>query len=139
MKTRISLITLIISLTLIACEKEKNQINTDANLLIGSWINPQYNDTLVTFDRFNSLKDNDYGFSIIYDSKFIERKNSGWCATPPIFYSDYEGNWTQNDSIISITVGYWGGLVDYKWEIVTINENNLTIISLENVYHKEIE
>ena len=139
MKTKISLITLIISLFLIACEKEKDQINRDANLLIGSWINPQYNDTLVTYERFNSLKDNDYGFSIIYDSKFIERKNSGWCGTPPISYSDYEGNWTQNDSIISITVGYWGGLVDYKWRIVSIDENNLTIIHIENVYHKEID
>ena len=139
MKTRISLITLIIGLTLIACEKEKDQINTDTNKLIGSWINPHYNDTLVTFERFNRLKDNAYGFSIKYDNKFIERKNSGWCGTPPISYSDYEGNWTQNDSIISITVGYWGGIVDYKWKIVSIDENNLTIISLENVYHEENE
>ena len=137
MKTKISLITLIISLFLIACEKEKDQINTDANLLIGSWINPQYNDSLVTYERFNSLKDNDYGFSIIYDSKFIERNNSGWCGTPPISYSDYEGNWTQNDSIIDITVGYWGGLVDYKWKIVSIDNNNLTIIRIEEEYHTE--
>ena len=137
MKTKISLITLIISLFLIACEKEKDQINRDANLLIGSWINPQYNDSLVTYERFNSLKDNDYGFSIIYDSKFIERNNSGWCGTPPISYSDYEGNWTQNDSIIDITVGYWGGLVDYKWKIVSIDNNNLTIIRIEEEYHTE--
>ena len=137
MKTRLSLITLIIGLTLIACEKEKDQINTDANLLIGSWINPQYNDTLVTFERINSLKDNDYGFSIIYDSQFIERKNSGFCGTPPISYSDYEGNWAQKNSIISITVGYWGGIVDYKWKIVSIDENNLTIIRIEEEYHTE--
>ena len=139
MKSKISLIALLISLTLIACEKEKDQINTDTNKLIGSWINPHYNDTLVTFERFNRLKDNAYGFSIKYNSKFIERKNSGWCGTPTISYSDYEGNWTQKNSIISITVGYWGGIVDYKWKIVSIDENNLTIISLENVYHEENE
>jgi len=138
MKTKISLITLIIGLILISCGKEKTQADIDSKL-IGNWINPSYNDTLVTFDRFNSLKDNDYGFSILFNGKFIERKNSGWCGTPPIAYSDYEGNWTQNDSIISITVGYWGGTVDYKWKIVSIDENNLTIISLENISYKEIK
>jgi hypothetical protein len=124
-------ITVVISflIVLVACDKyDEKIINTD--FLIGYWVNPQVIDTVITYERANHLIDNSYGFAFISEGKFVERKNSGWCGTPPISYADYEGTWTKNDSIINITVGYWGGTTDYQWKINFINNNILTVVSL---------
>lgn len=132
MNKKITLLAIFVALILISCEKEKGQINTETNGLTGNWINPQYDDTLVTFERSNSLKEDGYGFSIKENRRFIERKNSGQCGTPPISYADYEGCWEQNGSIININVGYWGGIVHYSWEIISVDAIQLTIIQLQN-------
>lgn len=121
---------------LFACEKQNEQIIQKKNLqdspntkdLIGSWINPQYLDSLVIYDRSDSLKENNYGFSFKLDNKFIERKNSGWCGTPPISYADYNGTFEINDTIVTINVAYWGGKIKYVWKIVSIDDDNLKII-----------
>lgn len=77
-----------------------------------------------------SLLDNQYGLSFEQNNRLIERKNSGWCGTPPISHSDYTGTWIQKDSIISINVGYWGGTLDYSWKIVAVNQVELTVAKL---------
>jgi hypothetical protein len=128
------LIILISALVIIACEKnnEKPAINDD--LLIGSWFNPQYNDSIVTYESSERLIDNEYSFSFNEDNSFIERKNAGWCGTPPITYADFDGTWTRNDSILEISVGYWGGMADYRWKILSLDEVNLKTQSLEEDY-----
>jgi len=95
---------------------------------------PDYNDTLVTFERSHSLISNKYGLSIKTGSDLVERKNSGWCGTPPIHYADFDGSWMVHDSIIYISVGYWGGLAEYEWKIVSLNPDYLTIKRIEERY-----
>jgi len=36
------------------------------------------------------------------------------------------------------SVGYWGGLSDYQWKILSIDKNKLTIKKLKEEYHSEI-
>lgn len=127
MKTRITIFLTLILFVLVACDKNDDN---PSDLLIGSWINPIANDSILTFAKANSLKDNDYGFVFNPDQEFIERKNSGWCGTPPISYADFDGSWSKNDSLIYITVGYWGGLANYQWKIVSVDNNSLTIVKL---------
>ncbi len=137
MMTPARLIILLFAFTIIACEKNTENSAPRNDHLIGSWFNPQYNDSIVTYERSEGLIDNEYGFSFNEDKTFIERKNSGWCGTPPISYADYDGSWTEKDSIIDINVGYWGGTSDYTWKMVSVDETNLKIIRLEEEYHME--
>jgi hypothetical protein len=119
----------------VSCEKSDDEKTMDVEQLIGHWINPVYTDTVLRFEKANSLKDNDYGISFKTDQVFIERKNSGWCATPPITYADFDGTWSRHDSILNITVGYWGGTADYQWKILAIDNNHLTIYRVHEEYH----
>ena len=137
MMTPARLIILLFAFSIIACEKNNENAAPANDHLIGSWFNPQYNDSNVTFERSEGLVENEYGFSFNEDDTFIERKNAGWCATPPISYADFDGIWTKNDSIIEITVEYWGGNAEYTWKIVSIDEATLKIIRLEEDYNME--
>ena len=137
MKTINKMILFLSIIILIACEKSNEPIVNNSDKLIGYWINPVATDTIWKYERANSLKDNDYGFAFKSGQLFVERKNAGWCGTPPISYTDFDGTWTKNDSVINITVGYWGGLADYQWKIILIDNNSLTIYRLKEGYHLE--
>jgi hypothetical protein len=99
-----NLIWLLFSFFLISCEKEQELFIQNSNEIMGSWTNQVVNDTIMEFSKAASLKDNEYGFEFKPDQVFIERKNSGWCGTPPIACADFEGTWQQQDSILIITV-----------------------------------
>jgi hypothetical protein len=134
---------LLLSLAWIACDDDLLRTDEHAKnsteYLIGNWINPQYTDTIITYQKADTLKNQDYGFSFRLADQFTERKNSGWCGTPPITYSDFEGTWIQHDSILDIQVAYWGGMADYKWKILSLDNKKLTITVLETEYHFEGE
>ncbi len=129
----IHIVILLSIFTAFACEKNNETSATE--LLIGCWINPQITDTCITFDKASQLKDKDYGFAFKPDGVFIERKNSGWCGTPPISYKDYTGTWIKNNSLINITVGYWGGSAEYQWKIIDVDANKLIIYNAYTEYH----
>ncbi len=136
MKTKLFLL-LAIFCFLIGCEKEgKEQTFNNPEELLGAWSDSQINGDVWVFRKVDKLKDNDYGFIFKSEQKFIERKNSGWCGTPPIVYSDFEGTWNRKKSIINITVQYWGGTVDYQWEIISMNKDVLKIHKTNETYHK---
>jgi hypothetical protein len=139
MITSARLIILFFAFTLLTCEKNNENAAASDDLLIGSWFNPQYNDSIVTYDRSEGLVDNEYGFSFKDDKTFIERKNAGWCGTPPISYADFNGTWATNDSIIEITVGYWGGTSEYTWKVLSIDELTLKIQRIEEIYNLQNE
>ena len=76
----------------------------------------------------NKLDENKYGFIIESDGTFIERKNAGWCGTPPIYYENFNGSWKYiSDDVLEITVDFWGGIDTFKIEIVSIDEYELKI------------
>ncbi|MDA3816799.1 MAG: hypothetical protein PF486_05435 [Prolixibacteraceae bacterium] len=74
------------SILIIACDENNDLSPKYPDTIIGCWTNPQLNDTIWIFDKTNKLPENGYGFEFKYNNKFIEIKNSGWCATPPIAY-----------------------------------------------------
>jgi hypothetical protein len=119
-----------------SCEKESNNSTNNNSVILGNWINPSYNDSLIIFDKSSNLKNNDYGIAFNDNGLLVERKNSGWCATPPIAYSDFNGTWTIKDSVIQISVDYWGGKADYIWKLVSIDNNKLKIIRRLEKYNQ---
>jgi len=131
-----SLAGLLLPLLLLSCKKDDHPIHPVNTSLIGIWVDPQYTDTLITYKRANSLVQNEYGICFNPDNTCIERKNNGWCGTPPITTADYSGNWTWNDSIVDISVGYWGGTVEYTWKVVSLDYKNL-VVSVKNTIYLE--
>ncbi|MEI6090430.1 MAG: hypothetical protein WCR42_08265 [bacterium] len=140
MKT-INILLLLASIFILnACTFGIEPIKNESKDLIGNWINPLNVDTLICrFERTTALQDTAYGFSIQSDKVFIERKNSGWCGTPPIAYENYKGTWSENDSVLSITVGYWGGMADYKWKIISVDDKYLTVYKIKEEFIQKEE
>jgi len=128
-------LALFVILALASCQKVETLVGEGNSELIGSWVNPEYNDTLITYTRAKNLLENQYGITFKTGNKLVDRQNSGWCGTPPISTSDYEGTWSQKDSIVNITVGFWGGTVDYTWEIISLNHRFLVIKIVKSDFH----
>ena len=124
------LIFILIAIVFVSCEQdlaEADVLGENAEI-IGTWIEDGYKDDLSLFERAEKLDLNKYGFTIGEDGSFIENKNSGWCGTPPISYASYDGQWLAlSDSLLEITVGYWGGTMTYQIRIVSLDSENLGI------------
>ena len=127
----------LLALFFISCKKENQNLSvkTVNDSIIGTWTNPQQSDSIVSFQRVDGLVHDNYGISILKDGKVIERKNAGWCGTPPVAYANFNGSWSMHDSIFEATVEYWGGTVDYKWKIVNVNNQSLKAIILLQKYN----
>lgn len=132
-----TLLVLLIILVTISCKKEESSVNPESTYLVGTWVNPQYSDSLITLESSPNLVDSLYGISFKSNGKLIEHKNSGWCGTPPISYGDYEGNWSEKDSVVNIEVGFWGGTVILQWKLLSITNDHITIHQLSAEYIEE--
>jgi len=100
---------------------------------IGVWIQKSYESDTLTFERSEKLNNDKPGYIFLSDNKIIERKNSGWCGTPPIAYTNFDGKWELIDeSHLKITVGYWGGTTNYKLEVFSCKNNKLIMKRIYN-------
>ena len=133
---RMKLLLCVFSVSLfISCSDDVEIDNSD--LLIGSWTNQQVNDNIFTFQRSAKLNENEYGFTFEVSGRFIERTISGWCATPPVSFGDNHGSWSRSDSVVSITITYWGGLGDYKWKIISVDNSTLKMYKVSQIYRAQ--
>ncbi len=96
--------------------------------IIGTWVRQGTEQEEVILERSPALNDSLYGFTFMENGTFIERKNAGWCGTPPITYANFDGTWNAlSDSLIEITVGYWGGMMNYQIRITSLEPGELRI------------
>jgi hypothetical protein len=109
---------------MVSCSKDEIPFDPD-NMLIGTWTYSAYEDEVWVFERKAEFTDNIcYKFSP--DGTVTERKNSGWCGTPPITYADYPGTWSiATDTLILVDVGYWGGTISYSMDIESVDSRYL--------------
>jgi len=120
------LTTTIISIFLLVISCNKEEIKTDPdNPLLGIWNYSDFQDNMWIYTRNLEFIDN-HCYEFKNDGTLIERKNAGWCGTPPITYADYPGTWSLlNDTIVQIEVGYWGGTASYKLDIESVDSKFL--------------
>lgn len=106
-----------------------NIITGNFNDLYGTWVRTGYEENITILRKSEQLNEHEYGFIFCPDGKFVERKNAGWCGTPPITYANFEGEWIKlSESLLDIIVGYWGGTMSYKMEIVSLSSDELKIL-----------
>jgi hypothetical protein len=127
MKTISKMLLVLCLFTWISCEENADPVIDDSELLIGYWVNPVGIDTLLKYERAVGLKEDAYSFGFKEGHSFVERKNEGWCGTPPVTLKDYQGTWAKHDSLIDIDVPYWGGIAHYQWKIIALDNSSLTI------------
>ena len=119
-----AIITFSLLVIIAGCSKESIQVDPD-NLLIGIWNYSDFSGNATVYTRSNDFIDGPC-FKFNDDGTMTERKNSGWCGTPPISYADYPGTWTIiNDTLIQISSEYWGGTINYKLDIESIDSDIL--------------
>ena len=119
----------------VACKKDNEaKPLVGNNKLIGYWLSPVYADSTVTYGRVSKLKDKCYGIVFNADGTCVERKNEGLCGTSPVSYNDFNGTWTMADSVISIKVGYWGGVTSYTWKLKSVTADSLKIVIKEQKF-----
>jgi hypothetical protein len=129
------MLVFLLSLLAFSCAKDEIKINSD-NLLIGVWDYSDYQNNADVYKRSLEFIDN-HCYKFNDDGTLIERKNAGWCGTPPISYADYSGNWSIiNDTLIQIKVGYWGGTTTYKLDIESVSIDALKIVFIPLLYSK---
>ena len=96
--------------------------------IVGTWVEDEYLGDTLFLDRSGSFDNEKYGFTIHEDGTFTEHKNAGWCGTPPITYDNFDGTWeVVSDSLLDITVAYWGGMMTYQIRIISLTADELAI------------
>lgn len=122
---------------MVGCSKNEDDkpIINQNDLIIGTWVNAQYNDSVYILTRSTELLDDKDGLTFNSDGTLIQRANSGWCGTPPISYTNYTGSWTQfPDNRYFIETEFWGGITSFEIEIIAIDEDKMiyNIWQIEN-------
>ncbi|MCK4747370.1 MAG: hypothetical protein KAT15_10055 [Bacteroidales bacterium] len=128
------LLLLIAMILLVSCEEnlqDTEALGENADI-VGTWVEEvdltHVEDGTTQLKRADELDPSLYGFTIKDDGSFVERKNAGWCGTPPISYDNFDGTWVAlSDSLLEITVGYWGGTMTYQMRIVSLDQEQLRI------------
>ena len=122
---------------LFSCSKEASELDARSLSIVGKWENQTYKNDTITFTKAPEKKEYEYLLEFKLDGSLMERKNSGWCGTPPIAYADYDGSWEMNDSIIKVSVGYWGGQAKYQWKLLSVTQNQLKMVILKTEFNEK--
>lgn len=120
-----------------SCESNDVVIDTD-NLLLGSWVKPVYNEDTTSFTRSNTLPKESYGIAFKKNEVFIEH-SSGFCGTPPLVFSDYEGNFTKEETLIKLDNYLYQN--NFQWRIVSLTETELIVkreFSEQEIEHRAL-
>ncbi|MDR0866599.1 MAG: hypothetical protein LBO74_16960 [Candidatus Symbiothrix sp.] len=117
----------------LGCEKTEVDAPEIASGIVGYWEESQYEEStngnkVILYQRIDTFNENRGGIRFLNDMTLIERKNAGWCATPPIAYDNFNGKyqWEDNGTII-IDVAYWGGMEQRTWKIINLTTTILKI------------
>jgi len=123
-----NIILILILLIAISCSKDSEQIeNKSDHSVIGTWIHSSFNEDIRVLYRNNEFIDN-YGVKFIENYELIEKRNSGFCGTPPISYAEFKGKWNEiSEQIIEINIDFWEENLTYQIEIVSLTADTLKI------------
>lgn len=117
-------------------------ITPDTQKIIGTWTYHSYSEEGNTYKRLTALQTDAPGLEFQKDGVLIVRQNAGWCGTPPISYSNYQGTWkSTSDSTLTMTYPYWGGTIKESIQILemTPHSMNMKVLKTQNIRRGETE
>ncbi len=98
--------------------------------LLGHWIYDSVSEEGITYSKKSDFVRSKPGIAFLANGKLIKRQNAGWCGTPPISYSNFDGTWKwDNENTISLSYAFWGGTINEVWEIDFTKEKILSVKS----------
>ncbi|MBN1953109.1 MAG: hypothetical protein JW801_18030 [Bacteroidales bacterium] len=108
-----------------SCEKYSENSSV-SEMLAGKWGQTEALDGMLSYQRLRERVDT-FDLQFNGDNTLVQRSLAGGCATPPVAYALFDGTWSEQDSLLSITVDYWGGVANYEWKIVALTGDELKI------------
>ena len=126
---RVIFLIFLFSFMLSSCSKNEIKIDKN-NLLIGTWI---YSHSTVDASVYSRAQDftQTTGYRFNLDGTLIERNLSGFCATPPVSYSDYSGTWTiLKENLIQVNRTNYDGPKSYKLDIQLVTTDSLKVVPI---------
>lgn len=128
---------IVVALFAVGCmEFSQNEVVYDHEL-IGTWSDIQWTESGISMTKVKKLEKNTYGYIFNANGTLIARQNSGWCGTPPIITSDYEGTWILENGTIHIKLDYWGGHTTQEWQIANSSNKKVTINIANQEFHSK--
>ena len=126
---KVILLIFLFSFIMGSCTKNDIKIDKD-NLLIGTWINSHSTGDASAYTRAQDFTQTT-GFKFNLDGTLTERNLAGFCATPPVSYSDYSGSWTiLKENLIQVNRTNYDGPKSYKLEIQSVTSHSLKVIQI---------
>ena len=121
--------SILVVLFLISCDKNENiLLSPTEKAIAATWVYEGFDNGIYEYRRASRLAEDREGWIFHANGKLTDRKNSGFCGTPPITYENYKGNWeVGNDSRVQVKSKSWAGDVNYKLEIVSVSTNRLFV------------
>lgn len=134
---KIKLAIVISAFLCLSCMDQGQTEEMDRHFLVGNWTNFEYERETFTMEKSKNLETNVYGYSFRNDGTLIQRSNSGWCGTPPVVTSDFQGTWKVLGEEIIIEAKYWGGISIQTWKVTPLSNKTLRIEVLNSEYKEE--
>jgi hypothetical protein len=108
--------------------KPVNQQKTEIECI---WIFDSYENGHYVYKKAEQFDPKKQGIAFKENGELIKRQNAGWCGTPPISYSNFEGKWkwTAEDTIL-IEYKYWGGVANAKLKVVSLDDQTFKFLWL---------
>ena len=126
----LSIIVLMTIISFSSCKKDSYTPGFK-DKLTGHYINPQYSDQEILFEKSSKLEEKVYGISLLDNQQCIERRNIGFCGTPPVVFDDYHGQWNLADSILSFQIESLEGIQNFQWKILLLDDKQLLVEILQ--------
>lgn len=128
MHSKLLLISTLMVVVLVAAScSSDNPTNPNGGSIIGAWGYDSYDAEtgIETFKHLDSLTGDKYGYQFDLEGVLLVR-SAGWCGTPPLTYSNYEGSWLEeSDGVLVLNRTDEGFSMSYKLEIVELTNDVL--------------
>lgn len=96
--------------------------------MIGLWNYSDFRNNTYIYARSQEFVEAQ-GYIFNPDGTLTERNITGWCATPPLSFSDNRGDWSiKDDTLITINVEYWGGTRTYLLDLESVSADSLKLL-----------
>ncbi len=128
MHSKLLLISTLMVVVLVAAScSSDNPTNPNGGSIIGAWGYDSYDAEtgIEAYKRQGSLSGDKSGYQFDSHGVLLVR-SAGWCGTPPLTYSNYEGSWVEeSEDVLVLNRSDLGYTMSYKLEIVELTNDVL--------------